>query len=66
MKKALFERSIVGVLFILVFIMFSFAERDSKKLAQLYNRTVRTNASKAPLASAGTTNGKTVHLNTRN
>ena len=36
MKRALVERNIAVILFILVLIVFSFAERDSKKLAQLY------------------------------
>ena len=36
MKRALVERNIAAILFILVLIVFSFAERDSKKLAQLY------------------------------
>ena len=32
MKKALIERSLVVVLFILVLIVFAFAERDTRKL----------------------------------
>ena len=36
MKKAVVERNIVVVLFILVLIAFSFAEKDSKKLDRLY------------------------------
>lgn len=36
MKRAALERNIVVVLFVLVLIVFSFAERDSKKLDQLY------------------------------
>ena len=38
MKKALLERNMVVVLFVLVLIVFSFAERDTKKLDQLYNK----------------------------
>lgn len=38
MKKAAIERNIVVVLFILVLIAFSFAERDTKKLDQLYTK----------------------------
>lgn len=34
MKKALVERSIVFVLFVLVMVVFSFAERDTKKIFQ--------------------------------
>ena len=36
MKRALVERNIAVILFILVLVVFSFAERDSRKLAQLY------------------------------
>jgi hypothetical protein len=38
MKRAIVERNIVVVLFILVLIAFSFAEKDSKKLDQLYTQ----------------------------
>ena len=38
MKKAILEKNIVALLFILVLITFSFAERDSKKLKQLYTQ----------------------------
>lgn len=38
MNKASIERSIVVVLFVLVIIVFSFAERDTKKLDRLYAR----------------------------
>ncbi|MBD0333221.1 MAG: hypothetical protein ICV66_11245 [Chitinophagaceae bacterium] len=38
MKRAIVERNIVALLFILVLITFSFAERDSKKLEQLYTK----------------------------
>jgi len=37
MKRTLPERKIVVVLFILVLVVFSFAERDSRKLDQLYS-----------------------------
>ncbi len=36
MKRALVEKYMVVVLFILVLVTFSFAERDSKKLDKLY------------------------------
>jgi len=48
MKRAIVERNIVVVLFILVLVIFSFAQRDSKQLARLYTAT---NAVKAKLAS---------------
>jgi len=38
MKKAILERNIVVVLFVLVLVIFSFAEKDSKKLDSLYNK----------------------------
>jgi hypothetical protein len=40
MKRALVERNLVVVLFILVLVIFSLAERDSKKMEQMYNSTV--------------------------
>ena len=36
-KSAKAERNIVVVLFILALVIFSFAERDTKKLERLYN-----------------------------
>ncbi|MBA2746918.1 MAG: hypothetical protein H0U44_11895 [Flavisolibacter sp.] len=39
MKKALRERNIVVILFIMVLIVFSMAQRDSKKLDELYRNT---------------------------
>lgn len=38
MKGALIERSIVVILFVLVLVVFSFAERDTRKLVQLHPR----------------------------
>ena len=38
MKRTLLEKGTVVVLFILVLVVFSFAERDSKKLVDLYTR----------------------------
>lgn len=38
MKRAVIERNIVVVLFILVLVAFSFAERDTKKLDPLYSK----------------------------
>ena len=37
MNKKGIERNIVVLLFILVLVVFSFAERDSKKLERIYN-----------------------------
>ena len=39
MKKAVIERSIVVVLFILVMIVFAFAERDTRKLFEQQTRS---------------------------
>lgn len=36
MKRKVIEQSLVVLLFVLVLIVFSFAQRDSKKLDQLY------------------------------
>ena len=36
MKKAIVERNLVVILFILVLVVFSFAERDTKKLERIY------------------------------
>ncbi len=40
MKRARFERNIVVLLFVLVLVIFSLAERDSKKLNKLYSNVV--------------------------
>lgn len=32
-----FERKLAALLFVMVLVVFSFAERDSRKLAKLYN-----------------------------
>ena len=37
MKRAVLERSFVIVLFVLVMVAFSFAERDTQKLFEKYN-----------------------------
>jgi len=36
MSRAIVERNLVVVLFVLVLVIFSFAERDSRKIQQLY------------------------------
>ena len=64
MTKAFVERSTVVILFVLVLIVFSFAERDSKKITGQYNKksTVETvkkateytvSAIQKPLPAAG-------------
>ncbi|MBD0278458.1 MAG: hypothetical protein ICV81_10920 [Flavisolibacter sp.] len=40
MKKAFAERNLVVILFIIVMIVFSFAQRDSKKIEKLYSAAV--------------------------
>lgn len=54
MKKTVFEKSFVIVLFILVMIAFAFAERDTQKLFEKYNTksTVQT-VEKAVEVTAG-------------
>jgi hypothetical protein len=37
MKRTVLERSFVAVLFVLVMVAFSFAERDTQKLFEKYN-----------------------------
>ena len=37
MKKSLIERSFVVVLFVLILVIFSFAQRDTQKLFEKYN-----------------------------
>ena len=37
MKRTVLEKSFVGVLFVLVIVAFSFAERDTQKLFEKYN-----------------------------
>jgi hypothetical protein len=49
MKKAILEKTTVAVLFVLVIVVFSFAERDSKKLVQLYTKN--------PIVTLKKTNG---------
>ena len=53
MKKNLLEKSLVVVLFVLVMVTFSFAERDTKKLFEKYNTksTVETSTKKANYTS---------------
>jgi hypothetical protein len=39
MNKKVLERTLVVILFVLVLVTFSFAERDSKKIERLYTTT---------------------------
>jgi hypothetical protein len=41
MRRAVTERNIVVVLFVFVFILFSMADRDSKKIKQLYTAATK-------------------------
>ena len=50
MNKKGIERNIAALLFVLVLIVFSFAERDSKKLERLYT-TAQLLKKNTPLAS---------------
>lgn len=36
MKRKLLEKNLVLILFVMVFVIFSFAERDSRKLEKIY------------------------------
>ena len=42
MNKALLEKNLVVILFILVLVVFSFAQEDSKKLDRVYKSTTLT------------------------
>jgi flagellar biosynthesis protein FlhB len=44
MKRAVVERNIVVVLFVAVLVIFSFAQRDSKKLSRLYSSVIKHSA----------------------
>ena len=46
MKRTVLEKGAVVVLFLLVLVVFSFADRDSKKLAELYNTKITAGVSK--------------------
>ena len=46
MKKSLFEKSFVVVLFVLVMVAFSFAERDTQKAFEKYNTKTTVEISK--------------------
>jgi hypothetical protein len=68
MKKSIIERNIVVVLFLLVLIVFSFAEKDSRKLDRLYSKKMKTSqvtAKESKLAASEPTKTTTV-LTTRN
>jgi hypothetical protein len=68
MKKTIIERNIAVALFLLVLIVFSFAERDSKKLNQLYSKKLKTSQvvkKENKLASAEPAKASTT-LTTRN
>jgi hypothetical protein len=44
MKRAVVERNIVVVLFVAVLVIFSLAERDSKKLTRIYSSVIKHSA----------------------
>jgi len=50
MKRALVERNLVVFLFVIVLVVFSFAERDTQKLIQFYNSR-NTTEIKAPAST---------------
>jgi preprotein translocase subunit YajC len=52
MKNTVSEKNIVVILFVLVLVIFSFAQRDSKKLEQLYTNTTAETVKKAPVLTA--------------
>lgn len=44
MNKAVTEKNIVVVLFVFVMVLFSFADKDSKKLKPLYTENIKAQA----------------------
>ncbi|HEU4472071.1 MAG TPA: hypothetical protein VFR58_13355 [Flavisolibacter sp.] len=59
MKKAALERNAVIVLFVLVLIIFSFAERDRKKILALYTKEAAAKAHAADHSGTQDSPGKT-------
>ena len=54
MKRAILERNIVILMFIMVLVTFSFADRDTKKLEKLYGHVQQ--GAKVHLAAVETIN----------
>jgi hypothetical protein len=63
MKRTVLEKSFVAVLFVLVIVIFSFAERDTQKLFEKYNTKSTVEAPKQTVDYTATAPGET---NTRN
>ena len=65
MKRSLLEKGFVGVLFVLVMVAFSFAQRDTQKAFEKYNvkSTVQTPSPKVDY-TAETSEKSTIHNNT--
>ena len=60
MKKSLFEKSFVVVLFVLVMVAFSFAERDTKKAFEKYNTKNTVEISKKTVDYTAETSQQTI------
>ena len=52
MRRILNERNVVSALFVLVIVIFSFAERDTEKLEELYTPISAKSHLKAPIEKA--------------
>ena len=58
MKKSLIERSFVIVLFVLVLVIFSFAQRDTQKVFEKYNMKSTVGVQNKPLQITVDLDGK--------
>ncbi len=54
MKRTLVEKGAVATMFVLVLIVFSFAERDTQKLIQQHSKTARKFNAKPNLSASAT------------
>ena len=68
MKRTVLEKSFVAVMFVLVIIAFSFAERDTQKLFEKYNTksTVETSKQKVEYTAEATPQTNIENKSTRN
>lgn len=53
MRKILSERNIVVILFVVAFVVFSFAQEDAKKVEKMYQHTNASSLISTPKPTAG-------------
>jgi len=63
MKKSLFEKSFVVALFVLVMVLFAFAERDTQKAFEKYNTKTTLEISKKSIDYTAEASQKNVNIN---